>query len=105
MKPKGFSFSDISQRGGKPCPRSRYPTSPTCQLPSKPTSRSTKVAGCVVFSQHLYFTNLLIVVSPRLIGMGARAIGGTVAASHSELIVDELLGESGRHSRSAFSNS
>jgi predicted phage baseplate assembly protein len=26
--------------------------------------------------------------------MGARAIGGTVSASHSELIVDELLGES-----------
>lgn len=90
---QGFSFSDISQRGGNPVQGADI----LLHLPVNfPVTHFTVYQGrwlrCVFTTPLLHqpaYNN-----SPRLIGMGAKAIGGTVSASHSELIVDELLGES-----------
>lgn len=90
---QGFSFSEISQRGGNPVQGADV----LLHMPINfPVAHFTVYRGrwirCVCTTPKLNQPGYSR--APRAIGIAARAIGGTVAASHSELILDELLGES-----------
>ena len=90
---RGFSFSEIVQQGGNPLQGADV----ILHLPTHwPVSRFTTYQGrwlrCVytapVIGQPGYGS------SPRMVGLSVRSIGGTVIASQSTLIRNEILGES-----------
>jgi len=90
---KGFSFSEIAQQGGDPLQGADL----VLHLPIHwPVTHFTTYQGrwlrCVYtppqISQPGYSS------SPRIVGLALRSIGGTVTASQSNLIRNELLGES-----------
>ncbi len=90
---QGFSFSEIVQQGGNPLQGADI----ILHLPTRwPVARFTAYQGrwlrCTCTApqpaQPGYSS------SPRLVALAARAIGGTVAASQSTPIRNELLGES-----------
>ncbi|MCD8489312.1 MAG: putative baseplate assembly protein [Desertifilum sp.] len=90
---KGFSFSEIAQQGGNPLQGSDI----LLHLPTRwPVAHFTTYQGrwlrCVYTipqtNQPGYNS------SPRIISLAVRSVGGTVGASQSTLIQNELLGES-----------
>ncbi|MBD2314111.1 putative baseplate assembly protein [Desertifilum sp. FACHB-1129] len=90
---KGFSFSEIAQQGGNPLQGSDI----LLHLPTRwPVAHFTTYQGrwlrCVYTipqtNQPGYNS------SPRIISLAVRSVGGTVGASQSSLIQNELLGES-----------
>jgi len=90
---QGFSFSNLAQKGGNPLQGADV----TLHLPIHfPPAHFTAYRGrwlrCVCTepgsNQPAYNR------SPRMIGITARAIGGTVTATQCEIIEDEVLGES-----------
>ncbi|MBH8572459.1 putative baseplate assembly protein [Nostocaceae cyanobacterium CENA369] len=90
---KGFSFSELARQGVNPLQGADV----VLHLPqSWPVTTFTAYQGrwlrCVYTApqpnQPGYSS------SPRIIGLAARAIGGTVGASQSELIRNEIVGES-----------
>lgn len=90
---RGFSFSELAAQGGNPLQGADV----VLHLPqSFPVANFTAYQGrwlrCVHTASpgnHPAYSN-----SPRIVGLSARAIGGTVGASQSEIIHDEVLGES-----------
>jgi len=90
---QGFSFSNIAQRGGNPVDGADV----ILHLPINfPVAHFTAYRGrwlrCVctelAVGQPAYSR------SPRIVGLAAVAIGGTVTATQCEIIEDDLLGES-----------
>lgn len=90
---RGFSFSEIREQGGNPLQGADL----ILHLPTHwPVSRFTTYQGlwlrCVytppTLGQPGYSS------SPRMVALSVRAIGGTVIASQSSLVRNELLGES-----------
>ncbi|GDZ95964.1 hypothetical protein PA905_43950 [Planktothrix agardhii CCAP 1459/11A] len=90
---QGFSFSNLAQKGGNPLQGADV----TLHLPINfPPANFTAYRGrwlrCVCTEpdprQPAYSR------SPRMIGITATAIGGTVKATQCEIIEDEILGES-----------
>lgn len=90
---QGFSFSDIAQRGGNPL----QGADAILHLPINfPVAHFTTYRGrwlrCVCTptnpNQPAYSR------SPRIIGISAQAIGGTVTATQCEVVEGEILGES-----------
>ncbi len=90
---KGFSFSELAAQGGNPLQGADV----ILHLPQTwPVSNFTTYQGrwlrCVytpVQGSQAGYNN-----SPRIIGLSVQSIGGTVGASQSEIIHDEILGES-----------
>ncbi|NES97044.1 MAG: putative baseplate assembly protein [Desertifilum sp. SIO1I2] len=90
---KGFSFSEIAQQGGNPLQGSDI----LLHLPTRwPVAHFTTYQGrwlrCVYTipqTNQPGYNN-----SPRIISLAVRSVGGTVGASQSTLISNELLGES-----------
>ncbi len=90
---KGFSFSELVLQGGDPLQGADL----VLHLPTDwPVTSFTTYQGrwlrCVYTTPYLRQPGYSS--SPRLIGLAMRSIGGTVAASQSSLIRNELLGES-----------
>lgn len=90
---QGFSFSNLVQRGGNPLQGGDI----LLHLPiSFPVAHFTAYRGrwvrCVCTEPNVRQPNYSR--SPRITGLSAQAIGGTVTASQCELIEDELIGES-----------
>ncbi len=90
---KGFSFSELVLQGGDPLQGADL----VLHLPTDwPVTSFTTYQGrwlrCVYTTPYLRQPGYSS--SPRLIGLALRSIGGTVAASQSSLIRNELLGES-----------
>lgn len=90
---QGFSFSDLAQRGGNPVQGADI----VIHLPVNfPVAHFTAYRGrwlrcvCTEVSPHQPSYSR----SPRTIGIGAQAIGGTVPATQCEIVFDEVLGES-----------
>jgi len=90
---RGFSFSEIRSQGGNPLQGADL----VLHLPTHwPVTRFTTYQGlwlrCVytppTLGQPGYSS------SPRMVALSVRAIGGTVIASQSSLVRNELLGES-----------
>ena len=90
---RGFSFSELAAQGGNPLQGADV----VLHLPQTwPVTTFTAYQGrwlrCVHTppegNQPGYSS------SPRIVGLAARSIGGTVGASQSEMIRDEILGES-----------
>lgn len=98
---QGFSFSNIAQRGGNPVEGADV----ILHLPLDfPVAHFTAYRGrwlrCTCTqpdSQQPAYSR-----SPRIVGLGAVAIGGTVTATQCEVIKDELLGESNGDPGQAF---
>ncbi len=90
---RGFSFSEIAEQGGNPLQGADI----VLHLPTEwPVTHFTAYQGrwlrCVCtppLSGHTGYSD-----SPRILGLSVRSIGGTVAASQSSLIRNEILGES-----------
>ncbi|AFZ24183.1 hypothetical protein Cylst_1935 [Cylindrospermum stagnale PCC 7417] len=90
---RGFSFSELAALGGNPLQGADV----VLHLPqSWPVTTFTAYQGrwlrCVhtaTFVNKPGYSN-----SPRIVGLAVRSIGGTVGASQSEVIRDEILGES-----------
>ncbi|MCF4969151.1 putative baseplate assembly protein [Nostoc sp. CMAA1605] len=90
---KGFSFSELAAQGANPLQGADV----VLHLPqSWPVTTFTAFQGrwlrCVYTTPQANQPGFSS--SPRIVGLSARAIGGTVGASQSELIYDEILGES-----------
>lgn len=90
---RGFSFSEIREQGGNPLQGADL----VLHLPTHwPVTRFTTYQGlwlrCVYTSASLGQPGYSS--SPRIVALSVRAIGGTVIASQSSLIRNELLGES-----------
>lgn len=90
---RGFSFSELAAQGANPLQGADV----VLHLPSSwPVETFTAFQGrwlrCVYTSPQPNQPGFSC--SPRIVGLSVRAIGGTVAASQSELIHDEILGES-----------
>ncbi|HAJ63736.1 MAG TPA: putative baseplate assembly protein [Cyanobacteria bacterium UBA8543] len=90
---RGFSFSEIAQQGGNPLQGADV----VLHLPTHwPVTHFTAYQGrwlrCTYttpWAEQPGYNS-----SPRVVGLSVRSIGGTVAASQSTLIWNELLGES-----------
>lgn len=90
---RGFSFSELVSQGGNPLQGADV----VVHLPqSWPVTTFTAYQGRWLRCVHTATQNNQpgYSNSPRIVGLSARAIGGTVGASQSELIRDEILGES-----------
>jgi len=90
---KGFSFSELAAQGINPLQGADV----VLHLPlSWPVTTFTAYQGrwlrCVYTDAEINQPGYSS--SPRIIGLAARAIGGTIGASQSELVDNELLGES-----------
>ncbi|MBD2361344.1 putative baseplate assembly protein [Anabaena minutissima FACHB-250] len=90
---KGFSFSELAAQGANPLQGADV----VLHLPqSWPVTTFTAFQGrwlrCVYTSPQPNQPGFSC--SPRIVGLSVRSIGGTVGASQSELIYDEILGES-----------
>lgn len=90
---KGFSFSEIDRTGSNPIQSADV----VLHMPQRwPVSHFLTYQGrwlrCVY--SHIDTTQPGYSNSPRIVGLSARAIGGSVGASQSEIIRNELLGES-----------
>jgi predicted phage baseplate assembly protein len=90
---KGFSFSEIGATGGNPLQGADL----VLHLPqSWPVTTFSAYQGrwlrCVYTQPNPGQAGYIS--SPRIVGLAARAIGGTVGTSQCEAIQDELLGES-----------
>jgi len=90
---KGFSFSDMVRTGGNPLQGADI----VLHMPQRwPVSHFLTYQGrwirCVHTGDQLSQPGYIS--SPRIVGLGARSIGGTVLASQSSLIRNEILGES-----------
>lgn len=90
---RGFSFSEIAEQGGNPLQGADI----VLHLPTEwPVTHFTAYQGrwlrCVCTTPLSGQTGYSD--SPRILSLSVRSIGGTVAASQSSLIRNELLGES-----------
>ncbi len=90
-KTRGFSFYEMAQQGGNPSQGAEV----RLHLPQIwPVANFTSYRGrwlrCSFVSTEANETGYNR--PPRIIGLAARSIGGTVRASHSTLIIDERLG-------------
>ncbi|MEH2135626.1 putative baseplate assembly protein [Nostoc sp.] len=90
-KTRGFSFYEMAQQGGNPSQGAEV----RLHLPQIwPVANFTSYRGrwlrCSFISTEANESGYNR--PPRIIGLAARSIGGTVRASHSTLIVDERLG-------------
>ncbi|YAF95369.1 MAG: putative baseplate assembly protein [Nodularia sp. CChRGM 3473] len=90
---KGFSFSELAAQGINPLQGADV----VLHLPqSWPVTTFTAYQGrwlrCIYTSPQSYQPGYSS--SPRIVGLSVRAIGGTVGASQSELIRNEIVGES-----------
>ncbi|MBW4557872.1 MAG: putative baseplate assembly protein [Trichormus sp. ATA11-4-KO1] len=90
---KGFSFSELAAQGINPLQGADV----VLHLPqSWPVTTFTAYQGrwlrCIYTSPHPHQPGYSS--SPRIVGLSVRAIGGTVGASQSELIRNEIVGES-----------
>jgi predicted phage baseplate assembly protein len=90
---RGFSFSEIAQQGGNPLQGADV----VLHLPTHwPVTHFTAYQGrwlrCAYTTPRSEQSGYNS--SPRVVGLSVRSIGGTVAASQSTLIGNELLGES-----------
>lgn len=88
---RGFSFDEIAQQGGNPAQGADV----VLHIPENwPVASFTTYRGrwlrCVFTTTDANQPGYNR--SPRIIGLGVRAIGGSVRASHSTLIRDERLG-------------
>ncbi|MEM6613162.1 MAG: putative baseplate assembly protein [Cyanobacteria bacterium P01_C01_bin.72] len=92
---QGFSFSDLSRRGGNPLQGADV----ILHLPLDfPVTQFSNYRGrwlrCVCNSSADEPATAGYLQTPRITGLKIRSLGGTVAASQSELIEDEFLGVS-----------
>ncbi|MEH1868457.1 MAG: putative baseplate assembly protein [Nostoc sp.] len=90
-KTRGFSFYEMAQQGGNPSQGAEV----RLHLPQIwPVANFTSYRGrwlrCSFVSAEANESGYNR--PPRIIGLAARSIGGTVRASHSTLIIDERLG-------------
>lgn len=98
---RGFSFSELVSQGGNPLQGADV----VVHLPqSWPVTTFTAYQGRWLRCVHTASQNNQpgYSNSPRIVGLSARAIGGTVGASQSELVRDEILGESDGTAGQAF---
>lgn len=90
---QGFSFSELAQQGGNPVQGAEV----KLHLPqSWPVTQFVTYQGrwlrCVHTEPSIH--QPAYSRSPHLVGLGVRAIGGTVSASQSQHVTEELLGVS-----------
>lgn len=87
---RGFSFSELAQQGNNPLQGADV----ILHMPNRwPVEQFTAYQGrwlrCMFATP--YYTQSSYSSSPRILGFGARAIGGTVGATQSITIRDEVL--------------
>lgn len=90
---QGFSFSELAQQGGNPMQGAEV----VLHLPQQwPVTQFVTYRGRWLRCVHIRpdFSQPSYSRSPRITGLSARAIGGTVAASQSEQVENEVLGVS-----------
>ena len=92
---QGFSFSDLSRQGGNPLQGADV----ILHLPLNfPIAHFSTYRGrwlrCVCNSSNNELERPAYEQTPRIIGLKIRSVGGTVPASQSEIIQDDLIGVS-----------